>query len=331
MVKARSALDIFYHHKRRENAVAQRKIKIRGVYRSGSHLPIWEVLQEAGLWEKVGLDLVSFDYCAMPPDAEAALFKGDIDFISGDHLTPYALVAQRKPIVSIASPVNGQNASVVSRKPMKSIQELRGKRIADTPMEGRDGGFHHGRGNHMMYLIRAGIGIDEVQWIEDESSDAQFEALRSGKADARFISGAGEKYKELGLHVRPLGPLPMINGPTVTTSYTVLHKKKGLGERLVKAMVLGIHFAKTKRDKTEKILKNLNKKKGESFQYRSFERMPEKPYPDAQGVINAYELGCIKAPEARRVSPLALWDLHYLRELDNSGFINKLYRTKGRA
>ena len=119
-----------------------RKIKIRGVYRSGSHLPIWEVLQEAGIWGKVGLDLVSFDYCAMPPDAERALFKGDIDFISGDHLTPYGLVAQGKPIVSIASPVNGQNASVASREPMKSIQDLRGKRIADTPMEGRDGGFH---------------------------------------------------------------------------------------------------------------------------------------------------------------------------------------------
>jgi hypothetical protein len=55
--------------------------------------------------------------------------------------------------------------------------------------------------------------------------------------------------------------------------------------------------------------------------------MPKKPYPDPQGVINAYELGCIKAPEAKQVSPLALWDLHYLRELDNSGFIDKLYRV----
>ena len=188
--------------------MTQRKIRIRGVYRSGSHLPLWEVLQEAGVWEKAGLDLVSFDYCAMPPDAEAALFKGDIDFISGDHLTPYGLVAQGKPIVSIASPVNGQNASVASREPMKSIQDLRGKRIADTPMEGRNGGFHHPRGNHMMYLIRAGIGINEVRWVEHDDSEAQFEALKSGRADARFISGTGERYKELGFHILPLGPLP---------------------------------------------------------------------------------------------------------------------------
>src|ERR1043166_111842 len=308
--------------------MAIRKTKIRGVYRSGSHLPIWEVLQEAGIWEKVGLDLVSFEYCAMPPDAERALFKGDIDFISGDHLTPYGLVVQGKPIVSIASPVNGQNASVASREKLNSIQDLRGKRIADTHVEARTGAFYHGRGNHMMYLIRGGICINDVQWIEDEDSDVQFEALKSGKADARFISGAGEKYQELGFHVLPLGPLPMINGPTLTTSYTVLNKKKGLGERLVKALVLGIHFAKTKRAKTEKILEKLSKKKGDTFKYQSLERMPNKPYPDPQGVINAYELGCIKSPEAKQLSPLALWDLHYLRELDNSGYIDKLYRKQ---
>ena len=308
--------------------MAQRNIKIRGVYRSGSHLPIWEVLQQAGIWKKVGLDLVGFEYCAMPPEAEKALFKGEIDFISGDHLTPYALVVQGKPIVSIASPVNAQNASVASREPINSIQDLRGKRIADTPMEGRDGGFHHGRGNHMMYLIRSGIGINDVRWVESESSDEQLEALKSGSADARFISGTGERYKELGFHVLPLGPLPMINGPTITTSYTVLQKKKGLGERLVKAMVLGIHFTKTQRAKTERILEKLNQRTGESYSYRTLERMPRKPYPDPQAVINAYDLGCIKSPEAKEVSAFALWDLHYLRELDNSGYIDKLYKRK---
>ena len=306
--------------------MAPRKIKVRGVYRSGSHLPIWEVMQKAGIWRKAGLELAGFEYCAMPPDAERALFKGEIDFISGDHLTPYALVVQGKPIVSIASPVNGQNASIASWEPIRSLKDLRGKRVADTPMEGREGGFHHGRGNHMMYLIRAGMSINDIEWVESESSDEQFEALRARRADARFISGAGERYKEMGMHILPLGPLPMINGPTLTTSYTVLQKKKGLGEALVKALVLAIHFAKTQPEKTKKILSDLNERAGEDFKYERLEQMPRKPYPDAQAVINAYELGCIKAPEAKQISPLALWDLHYLRELDNSGYIDKLYR-----
>ena len=94
--------------------------------------------------------------------------------------------------------------------------------------------------------------------------------------------------------------------------------------------MLGIHFAKTQRQKTQKILDGLNKRTGEDFQYSRLERMPSKPYPDAQAIINAYELGCIKAPEAKQLSPMALWDLHYLRELDNSGFIDKLYKESAK-
>ncbi|MGH7824057.1 MAG: ABC transporter substrate-binding protein [Candidatus Binatia bacterium] len=300
------------------------RIKVRGVYRSWSHLPIWTVMQKAGIWDKAGIELESFDYCAFPPDAEKALFAGDIDFISGDHLTPYALVVQGKPIVSLASPVNATTATIVSREPISSLQDLRGRRIVDTPMEGRDGGFHHGRGNHMMYLIRAGIGIDEVNWVEHEDSDSQYQALRSGQADATF-TGRGQKYKAEGFHLLPLDPLPMINGPTLTTSYTVLNKNKDFGERLVKALVLGIHYAHTKRAESEQILEKLSQDQSRSFNYGALEKMPRKPYPDAQAVINAYDLGCIKNPEAKQLSPLALWDLHYLRELDNSGFIDRLY------
>jgi ABC-type nitrate/sulfonate/bicarbonate transport system substrate-binding protein len=281
-------------------------------------------MKEAGIWDKAGLKLAGFEYCAQPPDAEKALFNGDIDFISGDHLTPYALIVHGKPIVSLASPVNATSASIVSHEPIASIQDLRGRRIVDRPMEGRDGGFHHVHGNHMMYLIRAGVGIQDVQWVEFDDTDEQFEAFKAGKADAMF-AGGGQKYKEQGFHVLSLPPLPMINGPTLTTSYTVLNKKKDFGERLVKALVLGIHFAHTQRSETERILDNLSRQTGRSYRYGALERMPRKPYPDAQAVINAYDLGCIKSPEAKQLSPLALWDLHYLRQLDNSGYIDGLY------
>jgi len=80
-------------------------ITVRGVYRSHSHVPIWEVIEKAHIWEQVGIEPTRLEYCESPPDAEAALFDGSIDFISGNHLTPYVLVAEGKPIVSIASPV----------------------------------------------------------------------------------------------------------------------------------------------------------------------------------------------------------------------------------
>jgi ABC-type nitrate/sulfonate/bicarbonate transport system substrate-binding protein len=308
-------------------------IEIRGFYRSHSHLPIWEVLEKAGIWEKVGIKMTGMEYCASPPEAEAALFDGKIDFISGNHITPYALVAQGKPIVCIASPSNSVRDKIVSREPIRSVAELRGRKIADLSLEGRVAGFNHLRGNHMIYLLRAGVGLEEVKWVElgedatQEFRKAQLDALQSGRADAAFITGGTQTYEEAGLHVFEPDSLPMINGPTLTTSVSTLKRKDRLGERFVKAMVLGIHYARAHRDEAERILEGLRTREPEarSVSYNSLARIPVKPYPIPEAVINAYKLCLMKAREAEEVSPLKLWDTRYLRELDDSGFINQLY------
>jgi hypothetical protein len=59
--------------------------------------------------------------------------------------------------------------------------------------------------------------------------------------------------------------------------------------------------------------------------YNSVAKLQSKPYPALGGIINAYTLCCLKDPQAKELSPLALWDMHYLRDLDDSGFIDRLY------
>jgi len=94
--------------------------------------------------------------------------------------------------------------------------------------------------------------------------------------------------------------------------------------------VLGIHYARTHRGETEKLLEDLKQREPEArgVSYNSVAKLLGKPYPDHQAVANAYRLCSMKAPEAKEVSPLALWDLHFLRQLDNSGFINRLYESR---
>jgi len=96
----------------------------------------------------------------------------------------------------------------------------------------------------------------------------------------------------------------------------------------VKAQVMGIHFARTRRGETEKILEGLRQQVPEckNVNYRSVAKLLPKPYPDHEGVANAYRLCCMKDPETEEQSPMALWDLHYLRELDDSGFIDEIYK-----
>ena len=309
----------------------QETMEIRGLYRSHSHLPIWEVMDNAGIWTQVGLK-VSFEFCNSSEAAEKALFGGDVDFVSGNHISPYLLVKRGKPIVSLTSPSNSVNDRLVTRLPVKQVSELRGKKIGDTTLVDSIGGYHHPRGNHMLYVMRGGLKLDEVEWIElsesnDEFKAMQMDVLKSGKVDAIFVTGNTDKFEQAGMHVLYLDRLPMINGPTLTSTLTTLEKKEGLAERLVKAQIMGIHFARTRRGETEEILNGLRQRVPEcrNVNYRSVAKLLPKPYPDHEGVANAYKLCCMKNPETEEQSPMALWNLHYLRALDNSGFIDKLY------
>jgi ABC-type nitrate/sulfonate/bicarbonate transport system substrate-binding protein len=306
-------------------------LEIRGYYRSHSHLPIWEVMDKAGIWERVGLN-VTFEFCDSSSAAEKALFDGSVDFVSGNHISPYLLVRRGKPIVSLTSPSNSVNDKLVARFSIKQVSELRGKRIGDTTLVDSIGGYHHPRGNHMLYVMRGGLRLDEVEFVELTESNKEFQAIqlevvKAGKVDAIFVTGNTDKFEQAGLHVLSLDQLPMINGPTLTSTLTTLQKKAGLAERLVKAQVMGIHFARTRRGETEDILEELRRRvpEAKNVAYRSVAKLLPKPYPDHEGVANAYKLCCLKSPETEEVSPMALWDLHYLRELDNSGFIDALY------
>ena len=307
-------------------------MEIRGFYRSHSHLPIWEVMDKAGIWERVGLR-VTFEFCDSSSAAEKALFDGSVDFVSGNHISPYLLVRRGKPIVSLTSPSNNVNDKLVARFPIKQVSELRGKRIGDTTLVDSIGGYHHPRGNHMLYVMRAGLKLDEVEWVELSESNNEFKAmqmdvLKNGKVDAIFVTGNTDKFEQAGLHALALDRLPMINGPTLTSTLTTLQSKEGLAERLVRAQVMGIHFARTRRGETESILEGLRQRvpEAKNVAYRSVAKLLPKPYPDHEGVANAYKLCCLKSPETEEMSPMALWDLHYLRELDNSGFIDALYQ-----
>lgn len=309
------------------------EIEVRAVFRSPRHFALWFLMEEGGILRQVGIRKVHFDYYPSSTQAEAALFKGDIDFISGNHISPYALIAKGYPIVSLASPDNVMRARVVSREPIGSLADLRGRRIGDVEVTSTDGGYNHTRGNHMLYMRRAGVEPNEAEWValaDSASRDyarRQLQAMHEGRIDATFVRRTTE-YEQHGFHVYQPPELLMISGPTITTTLTKLKAIDRFGERLVKAMVLAIHFAKTKGQETARILQELDRRHPEwgGMTVERLARMPAKPYPDLIGIANAHEIACMQYPEAREVDPIALWDMHYLRELDNSGFIDGLYR-----
>ena len=308
-------------------------IEIRGYYRAG-HSTVWELADAAGVLADLNMKLASLEFTESSAKAEGALFQGRVDFVSGNHISPYKHVAQNKPIVCLASPGNQVRDVVVTRKPIESVLELKGKRVADTAIEDPIGGYHHIRGNHMLEVMQGGLEIDDVDWLViadymgEEFRRAQFEAMRTGQADATFVTGATDDFEAAGLYVHKLDPMPMVTGPTITTSVQALQEKDRLGERLLKAYLLTVGFARANPEAAQKLLAPGSGRYAEGVRGGNraggVARMPLRPYPDSQAVANAYELCCMQYPEAKAISPLALWDTHYLRDLDLSGFIDEL-------
>lgn len=307
-------------------------VEINALFRAG-HSTLWELADKSGVLAQLNMRLARLDACESSTIAENGLLDGSVDVVAGNHISPYAKVAQGHPIVCLASPGNRVRDSLITRKPISSVADLKGMRIADTAIEDPIGGYHHIRGNHMLHVLQAGLELDAVEWVVvadymgEEFRAAQLKAMTEGTADATFLAGGTEDYERAGFHILRLDPLPMISGPTITTSLTALARKDRLGERLVKAMILTAHFARTHQGEAQQMLGAPTAafpEGGRRGRAASMARLPLKPYPDPQAVMNAYELCCMQYPIARELSPLALWDLHYLRELDYSGFIDEL-------
>jgi len=44
-----------------------------------------------------------------------------------------------------------------------------------------------------------------------------------------------------------------------------------------------------------------------------------------EAIQNVFALAVKRDPEIREFNPLVLWDLHYVKEVDDSGYVRQLY------
>ena len=305
------------------------------------HNAMWELAEKAGLMAQMNLSINSMEYADNSKEAEAKLFGGGLDFIAGNHISPYMWVARNRPIVQIASPGNSVRSSIVTKHPIQSLDELQGKeiRIADQNYHDRYGSVQHPRGNHILDTFRAGIKPEQATWIDSGDFDDPnlnknvLEAVATDKADIGLRGGSPAELEAAGLHRLQLPTLPMVNGTTITTTFDVLHQKEMLAERLGKLMGLTIHYARMHPEEGQKLLDNKMGRGYSEFggRIQGIARYPMKPYPTQEAIAAAYELCCLQYEETVDASPLALWDLHYLRDLELSGFIDELIQEQPEA
>jgi ABC-type nitrate/sulfonate/bicarbonate transport system substrate-binding protein len=306
--------------------------KIRIYYRAPSHVPLWKVMEEGGFLENHGLEIDLGSMEGQRRRAAEGLKSGELDVVSGNHHNLYARRALNgDPYVHIAQSNNSwrENHLVVSNS-IRGLQDLKGKRVA---MDDYDG--HTGL-NVWLYLRLNGLeeGRDVELVTGAKRGVERAREVMAGKYDATFIRAVDQlRAAAIGAKIIEVPTMPMIEGVTLTTTtlYVKNHEEEVRG--LLLALIDAIHFFKTKREETLRIIKRTctellrmeNDTEWTCFYDTQAESLEPKPYPTLSAIQNVFALALKRNPEIGQFNPLALWDLHYLREIDDSGYIERLY------
>jgi hypothetical protein len=297
-------------------------------------VPLLTIMQGTHIWQRHGIDVRGYEYTADPLDAEEQLLDGGIDFIFGNHVSPYMRLAHGEPMVCMAQTENWMHLFVATAPGIGDLHQLQGKRVVALPLFLENGKFcGHNDGNRILLLELHGVDTRQVEFVKPDAVGNAVEAVRDGKAEACFISPErADRAAAAGLQVHRFPPMPMVHSITFTTTLPRLTQQEDFSERLMKVLIDATHFLKTRREETLDLMKNpidtFYEGQLERFAAEYAETAAEyetKPYPRAEALVNVHKLACMVYPEARTVNPLELWDTQTLRRIYNSGYVDNLY------
>lgn len=306
-------------------------------YRSASHLALMHVVAECGAWERQQLD-VAYEQRISRSDAHKLVPTGEIEFTSGNHVSTYAARARGDTWVYLGQSVSQNRISLITRADagIGKIADIKGRKFGTK-------GMHPGL-NDWLYLKESGLDADRQEFdmvrFEEAAEDPRrrtmtlIEAVASGDVDACFLAQPKREFAErAGLAVIDIPAQPMVFYTTVSSSLPFVRKHPEIAKRVLMAMLDGIAFFKTEREKTIAILIRRHDKEGKLDRaaaeklYADLAAVLEpKLYPTLEAVRNVYEEAKRQSKDAARIHPLALWDFDLLREIDDSGYIDGLYR-----
>jgi len=307
--------------------------KLRVIYRSNSHAPLWLVADKSGCWNKNGLDVDTSPQLVRERAVES-LKNGHVDLISGNHHNLYVRNARNgEDFVHLAQPTNNWTENKLVVKPgIRSVQDLKGKKIAADKLTS------HAGLNIWLFLKQAGLDADrgDVELVEfPGSSEERWKRVVSGEFDGTFVTIPHDaRAAKAGAHVIEVAAIPMIRGVTLTTTTSFVKSHTDEMRQMTKGLIDAIHYFLTRKQETLEILKEhatpILKLQSDQEVERLYDEwaqsLERKPYPNLAAISNVFQLAVRRDPDIAGFNPLALWNTHFVRELDDSGYIDQLYR-----
>jgi len=296
---------------------------------AGAQAVPW-VAKEAGLFEKHGLDLTLI-YLDGGSKATQAMMSGDVPIAQIGGNAPIVARLKGGDVTIIAGVINVLAYSLIVSPEIKKPEDLRGKKLA-VSRYGSNSDYATRK-----ILVKWGLRPDrDVAILQIPGGQpTRLAALQNGQVAGLVaqppVTNLARKFK-LGILAEPDDFGSAYPNTPVAAPSQYLREKRDTARKFMRAFVEAIYIYKTQPDFSKKVIaKYMRVSDSEAVDdsYQFFSRLvPAKPYPPLDGIREALlELG-EKDAKARKARPEDFADMSLVKELDESGFIDGLYKGK---
>ena len=298
---------------------------------SADQLPAW-VAKDTGLFAKNGLD-VQLIFFTGGTTAILALVSGDVPItqVSGPALINSAFAGS--DAVFVAAGITSLNYVLMGKPGIKSAEQLKGGTVAISR-------FGSATDTIARFALRK-IGLNpgkDVTLVQVGSGPERLSAALTGRVTASVINPpssfiAEKKGLAIVADVAKMGLVFQHTGAATTRKY--INQHADVVRRYVRAHVEAVHKMWTDKEATIKALghymgSGLDRETLEkSYEDVMTESMyPKKQYPSLEGLKTVLDDIVERDARAKSAKPEQFVDMSFIRELDQNGFIDGLYKKK---
>ena len=289
---------------------------------------LW-IAEEKGLFKKFGIESEVVLIGGASAAGVSSLIAGDVQFLGGAGGAVISAGLNGADVVMIGSIVNKGVQRVMARSDLKRPEDLKGKRVGVTRL---------GSASHLvlqMMLRTWNMSPNDVQTMQIGSSPAMMAALEKGGIDAAVLTEPTFFFAE-DQGYRVLADLADMDiyylHSMIDTTRAFVRTHRDLALRFMRGYIEGIaFFKKNRKESLEVLAKKLRTAPSQtkyverSYALYSSGYFENAPYPSLKGVTTVLDFLAKDNPRARSADPRSFIDASLVKELDDGGFIKKLY------
>ncbi len=296
---------------------------------SANMATLW-ITQERGFFRKYGLD-VQLVFIESGSTTVESLNSKDVAFAQMAGAGVLQSRLRGSDVVMIAGFLNTMDYQLMVDKRITRPDQLKGKTMAVSRF-GSSSDFAT-----RYALDKFGLVPDkDVTILEIGSQPARFAALEAGRIQAAMVAvPLTLKAKALGFHT--LADLQMLGleyqHTSLATTQALIKSRPDLVANVMKAYAEGIYYYKTHRTESLAVLAKYLKTNDrevltEVYEHLGLALTPQKPYPTLRGIEIMLRELAVRDPKAKGARPEEFVNQTFIKELDSSGFIDRLYKAQ---